>query len=256
MSHLHSNKAPSLFWTLAEGRAIFEFNSFYALRPLKRFLPKGDGHPVLVLPGFMATDSSTRPLRRLLDDIGYRSYPWGLGRNKVFNEKRETEMGELLKGIYDNSGGRKVSIVGWSLGGAFARELLKIFPQYIRCVITLGSPISGNKNHSNAHHLFERINGKPSAQEQDRFDNMRHSPPVPCTSIFSKTDGIVAWVGSLQFDSPTTENIRVPASHLGLGFNPIVMYAIADRLSQDADKWQKFDLNDARKLFFRQTILA
>lgn len=254
MSNQTTSRAPSLFWTLAEGRAIFEINSFYALRrPLKRFLPKGDGHPVLVVPGFMATDLSTRPLRKLLKDIGYDVYAWGLGRNVVFNPMREAEMGDLVKRIYEKSGKRKISLIGWSLGGAFARELAKSYPDYVHCVISLGSPVSGDRKHSNAHHLFEAINGKPTPQEQQRYDSLKVAPPVPCTSIYSKTDGIVAWQGSLQEEGPITENIRVPASHLGLGFNPLVMYAIADRLIQQQDKWKRFDIKGARKLFFWPT---
>ncbi len=252
MSKSLASKPPSFFWTLAEGRAIFELNSFYLSRPLKRFLPQGDGHPVLVLPGFMATDFSTRPLRKLLDDIGYQSHPWGLGRNMIFNADRETEMGALLKRIYQESGKQKVSLVGWSLGGAFARELAKSFPNYVRCVISLGSPINGDRQSSNARHLFDAINGEPTTAEAKRYATLGELPKVPCTSIYSKTDGIVAWQASLQDESPISENIRVPASHLGMGVNPLVMYAIADRLIQNPKKWQAFDIKGARKLFFKK----
>lgn len=252
MSKSLTSKPPSFFWTLAECRAIFELNSFYLSRPFKRFLPQGDGHPVLVLPGFMATDFSTRPLRKLLNDIGYQAHPWRLGRNMVFHAEREAEMGRLIKSIYEESGKQKISLVGWSLGGTFARELAKTFPKYVRCVISLGSPINGDRQSSNARHLFDAINGEPTPTETKRYSTLRELPTVPCTSIYSKTDGIVAWQASLQEESPISENIRVPASHLGLGVNPLVMYAIADRLAQNPKKWQAFDIKGARKLFFRK----
>jgi len=241
MAAMLSRKAPSLFWTLVEGRAVLEFNSFYALRLLMKRFPKGDGHPVITLPGFVASDASTRPMRGLLKDLGYETHGWGLGRNLVFNAEREADMRALLKRVYEQSG-RKVSLIGWSLGGVFAREIAKANPEYVRGVITLGSPISGEMNHSNARHIFEAINGKPGDEEEARFRTLNHAPPVPTTSIYTKTDGIVAWEGSIQQDHPDwqTENIRVPASHIGLGVNPLVMYAIADRLAQSEGTWTPF----------------
>ena len=110
------------------------------MRPLLSLLPKGDGHPVLVLPGFMASDSSTSPLRKLLADLGYATFGWGLGRNVRIDQRRLREMEQLLLQIYQETG-RKVSLVGWSLGGVFARELAKLQPDAVRQVISLGSPI-------------------------------------------------------------------------------------------------------------------
>ena len=247
MAALLSRKAPSLFWTMLEGRAVFELNSFYTLRLLMKRLPKGDGHPVITLPGFVASDLSTRPMRGLLKDLGYVTHGWGLGRNLVFNSEREAEMRALLKRVYEEEG-RKVSLIGWSLGGVFAREIAKANPEYVRFVITLGSPISGDLEHSNASTLFEAINGKT---DRDRYKGMKDHPPVPSTSIYTKTDGIVAWKGSLQEDSPLTENIEVPASHVGLGVNPLVMYALADRLAQPEDGWRPFERTGLKRYLFR-----
>lgn len=239
MAQFLSRKAPSLFWTLAEGRSVVELNWFYALRLLMKRLPKGDGHPVIFFPGFVASDFSTRPMRGLLKDLGYSTYGWGLGRNLVFNERRESEMRELLKRVYEKEG-KKVSIVGWSLGGVFAREVAKANPEYVRFVITLGSPISGDLDHSNARRVYTAINGQVDEQMEERLANLRVPPPVPTTSIYTKTDGIVAWRGSVQDESDIAENIQVPASHVGLGVNPLVMYALADRLAQAEDDWKPF----------------
>lgn len=248
-----SRKGPALFWTLTEGgRASMEITSFFALRRLMKKLPQGDGHPVIFFPGLGGSDLSTKPMRKLFTDLGYQSYGWELGRNLVFNDKREAEMHALLKRVYDKHG-EKVSIVGWSLGGLFAREVAKTHPELVRSVISLGSPISGNPDHSNAGRLFEYFNGKPDAETLERMKSMNIAPPVPTTSIYTKTDGVVAWKGSIQRASKTpSENIQVPASHCGLGFNPLVMYAIADRLAQPEGKWAPFERTGARRLIFRK----
>lgn len=244
-------RPPHPLLTLIEGRAIFELGSFYALRGLLSQLPRGDGHPVLVLPGFVASDTSTRPMRSLLDDLGYSSHGWGLGRNLRIDAEREAAMHALVRRIVDTAG-RRVSIVGWSLGGVFAREVAKALPDHVRSVISLGSPITNERNVSNARKLFDALNGaEPEPLRQGRFRDLAEAPPVPTTSILTKTDGIVDWRGSVQKPGPQTENIEVHASHVGLGVNPLVMYAIADRLAQPEGKWQPFDRSGWRGLFFR-----
>lgn len=250
----HEPKPPHLLLTLLEGRAALELGSFYYLRLLMRYLPKGDGHPVIVLPGFVASDVSTRPLRGVLKDLGYPAYGWGLGRNLKFNAEREAQMEELLDRVHDEHGA-KASIVGWSLGGVFARELAKRAPDKVRSVISLGSPITRHRDYSNARRLFDAINGPPEATRAEQLSRLGHAPPVPTTSIFSRSDGVVAWRGSLQqrkHGHDKTENIEVPASHFGLGVNPLVVYAIADRLAQPHDDWRPFEASGYRKLFFRK----
>lgn len=228
---------------LAEGRALGELAAFWATRNLLSALPRGDGHPVLVLPGFLASDTSTGPMRRLLRDLGYEAHGWGLGRNVRVDSHRVRQMEDLLLGIYRNSG-RKVSIVGWSLGGVFARELAKIHPDMVRQVISLGSPIRDDRRHTNATNLFERLNGRePEPLRQGRFRALHQAPPVPTTSILTRTDGIVHWRGSVQHPDhghEQTENIEVHASHVGMGVNPSVMIAIADRLRQKEGEWAPF----------------
>ncbi|MEL6830048.1 MAG: alpha/beta hydrolase, partial [Pseudomonadota bacterium] len=207
-------KPPHPFWTLTEGRAILELGAFGILRRQMRNLPKGDGHPVLALPGFMASDVSTRPMRRLFDDLGYNSYGWGLGRNVKFDETRERDMSDLIERIHDENE-QRLSIVGWSLGGVFARELAKMHPDKIRCVISLGSPITNERKYSAPSRIFEAINGKQTEPEAEgRYANLGAPPPVPTTSILTKTDGIVSWRGSVQapHNEAQTENIVVPPS--------------------------------------------
>jgi pimeloyl-ACP methyl ester carboxylesterase len=154
--------------------------------------------------------------------------------------------------------GRKVSIVGWSLGGLYAREIAKVNPDVVRQVISLGSPISGRYRHSDARHLYRAINGPPSAEEQLRRQAVNSPPPVPTTSIYSKTDGIVSWEGSVQRhygedgNADQVENIEVPASHIGLGFNALVMYVLADRLSQKEGEWGPFEPSSLAKFIYKK----
>jgi pimeloyl-ACP methyl ester carboxylesterase len=238
-------RAPNGLLTLVEGRALFELGAFYALRPLLGGLPRGDGHPVLVLPGFMASDTSTLPMRRLLRELGYDVHGWELGRNIKVDHDRVSAMRDLLTRLFKDSG-RKVSIVGWSLGGVFARELAKMHPEAVRQVISLGSPISDDRNHSNARIIFEWLNGRQHRPERagHRFAELGIAPPVPTTSILTRSDGVVHWRGSVQHGElaghDAIENIEVFASHYGLGVNPSVMVAIADRLAQAEGAWKPF----------------
>ncbi len=250
MSTASEAHGPSPLWTLLEGRWVFEFGSFYTAKPFLKRLPKGDGHPVMVLPGFLASSFSTRPMRGLLKDLGYEPYDWGLGRNLKFNDRREAEMLAMLKRVYLRHG-RKVSLVGWSLGGVFARELAKTRPEFVRSVITLGSPLSGPDSASSAKRLFERINGKPTEEMKKRLETLSQNATVPTTSIYTKTDGIVDWRGSVQSESAITENIEIPASHLGIGVNPLAMYVIADRLRQKEGEWQPFEKEGLKRFVFK-----
>lgn len=233
---------PSDFLALTEpSRALVELASFVALRPALSFLPRGDGHPVLVLPGFLASDTSTAPLRRLLSDLGYEVEGWGdLGRNVKLTNARVQAMVERLERLHARTG-RKVSLIGWSLGGMMARELAKLRPDMVRQVISLGSPLTDDPGISKVRVLFEAINGKvPEVRRNGRFEAIETPPPVPSTSIYTRADGVVAWTGSLQEEGPERENVEVHASHIGLGVNPTVMWVIADRLAQGEGKWRPF----------------
>jgi pimeloyl-ACP methyl ester carboxylesterase len=152
----------------------------------------------------------------------------------------------------NDQSGQKVSLVGWSLGGVLARELAKLHPDRVRFVISLGSPISGDRGHTSVGRLFELLNGdKPEPVREGRFQSLHEAPPVPTTSILTKTDGVVHWRGSVQKPSKSpSENIEVYASHLGLGVNPSVMIAIADRLAQPEDDWAPFDPHPSQQWMF------
>jgi pimeloyl-ACP methyl ester carboxylesterase len=209
-------RAPSVAWLALEGqRAFAEWLSYFPAAPLLERAPRGDGHPVLVLPGFMADDASTLLLRRYLKRLGYSAHPWLLGRNLgapgVLRE-RLLARAELLAARHE----RKLSVVGWSLGGIYARELARLMPARVRQVITLGSPFGGAAR-------------------------TRHAPPVPVTAIYSRTDGIAPWEICREIEGPGRENIEIPGSHCGLGFNPLALWAVADRLALPEGDWKPFE---------------
>ncbi|MFZ1741909.1 MAG: alpha/beta hydrolase [Pontixanthobacter sp.] len=259
LGETRSARPPHRMLMLAEpARAIAELASFFALRPAMRTLPKGDGHGVLVLPGFMASDSSTRPMRSLLSNLGYETAGWNLGRNVRVDNNRVEAMMKCVEHLHGRTEG-KISIVGWSLGGVFARELAKLAPEKVRMVISLGSPISDDRGHTNAARLFEFLNGKePEPVKAGQFTGLDQAPPVPTTSILTKTDGVVHWRGSVQQPGTAdahSENIEVLASHCGLGVNPTVMLAIADRLAQPEGQWKPFEPRGLSSFLFPKTRL-
>ena len=241
--------APSALMLALEGRAWFEWGSLaLAWRWLQK-APAGDGHPVLVLPGLAAGDTSTWPLRKFLEQRGYAAYPWELGLN--FGPRRE-----IARGLVDRvrelhrEHGRSVSLIGWSLGGALACALAARMPRRIRQVITLGSPLQADAHATNAWRVFELVSGYRA--DHPHLARIGAKPlRTPLTAILSKTDGVVNWRLSMAPPGPQRESIEVAASHLGLGANPAVLWAIADRLAQPEGEWQPFRRDGLRPLFFR-----
>jgi hypothetical protein len=242
-------EAPNALLLMMEGRAPWEYAAMLAAMPWLRRLPRGDGHPVLVFPGLAAADFTTWPLRHFLEGRGYKTYPWAQGFN--FGPRAG-----VLEGCIEQARSiaarheQPLSLVGWSLGGVYAREVAKAVPEHARCVITLGAPFTGHARGTNAWRIYEFLSG-PSAHDPDMHAQVRRPPPVPTTSIYSRTDGVVAWRCSVNEAGPLAENIEVHASHVGMGMNPVVMYAIADRLAQDPKRWQPFDTGGARRWFYR-----
>ncbi len=230
--------APSRLLLLAEARALWEAGTTLAIWPWLQLAPRGDGHPVLVLPGLVASDVSTRLLRRYLRSRNYDVHGWGQGRNFGPRPGVEDAMLKRLETLHDRGG--KVSLVGWSLGGVYARLLANRRPELVRDVITLGSPFAGSPRATNAWRLYEGVSGQ-IAEDAQRMKRVRPTPPVPTTSIFSRSDGVVAWRCSVEETGPTSENIEVLGSHVGLGAHPAVLYAVADRLAQAEGAWKPFE---------------
>ena len=233
-------RPPGLGLLLAEARGIFEFNASLLLSPLLLRAPRGDGHPVLTLPGFLASDLSMAPMRRYLKELGYDTYAWHMGRNTGGVTRMRAALRDRLAQIHAATG-RKVSLVGWSLGGIYARDLALHAPDMVRYVVTLGSPFSGDARATNATRLYEAMSGEVVEEDSELRRAIAGDLPVPTTSIYSRTDGIVNWRTCLLRPSDTAENIEVHlASHVGLGVNAAALWAVADRLAQAEGQFEQF----------------
>lgn len=226
---------------MAEGRAVYDAIGMLPILALKKYLPQGDNHPVLVFPGFLASSRSTRPLRQFLADIGYRSHRWKLGYNMGYSFKLHYGMRDRVTELVERYG-EKISLVGWSLGGVYARELAREMPDIVRQVVTMGSPFRGHPSSSNVHRIFNMFSEVPYDKIPKSFlQHMAHPPPVPTTALYTRGDGVVAWQSTVEIsDRRDVENIHVGGAHMGLGFNPRVLFVLADRLALPAGQWRPF----------------
>ncbi len=214
-------------------------------------LPKGDAHPVLLLPGFLASDDSTLVLRQYLLAMGYEPLPWALGRNtgrqQLFNEALVERFLQLV-GRY----GEKISLIGQSLGGVYARDIAHRFPDRVRQVITLGSPFGAmgvGATNPLVQALFARQSGLNEDEMREKLIEIAggESPQVPTTAVFSKGDGVVNWRVCRESASHQTESIEVKGSHCGMGFNAAIYCVIADRLAQADGQWSPFEADQLRQ---------
>jgi pimeloyl-ACP methyl ester carboxylesterase len=245
------------------GRAVQELMS---LAPASRWLsglPRGDGQPVMTLPGFGGADGSTALLRRYIARWGYEAHPWQLGRNMDPAAAREmsavlgfmdevvTNVGAQLRRIHRRSR-KKVSLVGWSLGGLYARQLAAAYPELVRQVITLGTPF-GDPRSTIIWPIMQRLRdaAEPSHTDMAAWVERARIPiEVPLSVIWSRTDGFVHPSIAVLPDGPRTENIHVCSSHAGFGVNPMAFYVVADRLAQPEGQWQPFDRRGWRRLVY------
>ena len=224
-------------------RANLEGITMLLSRPALAAGPRGDGHGVLVLPGFATDDSSSTFLRSFLADIGYAAFPWGLGMNldhRTAGMEGENVARQIQRVV--ELTGRKVSLVGWSLGGVIAREAARRNPQAVRQVITIASPFGGNPRANHARLAYEWLSGNKvdSPRAIRRFALGAKPLSVPSTSIYSRTDGITAWENCLAEPDHQTENVEVHGSHFGMMMNTVVFRIVADRLAQPEGSWAPF----------------
>lgn len=201
--------------------------------------PQGDGHPVIVIPGFLAGPESTAFLRAHLRRLGYRTHDWRQGRNLGVHPRLGEVLEDLLLEVHDRYG-RRVSLVGWSAGGIYAREMARALPHYTRSVITLGSPFRGHPESTRAWRMYQLLNrgDHTRALFTEEARAARAAPlPVPTTCIYSRNDGIVAWECCVSEPADLTENVEVTASHLGYGHEYETLRVVADRLAQPEGGW-------------------
>jgi pimeloyl-ACP methyl ester carboxylesterase len=246
--HPHQG-APHLLHSLAEWRALVEMALLPCAVPGLLSAPQGDGHPVLLLPGFMADEASLVALKVFLRNRGYEVHSWGFGRNVGFQTRHAQALEQKIRHLHHVSG-RKVSLVGWSLGGVFALYGAHQAPECVRNVVTLGSPVSVGPEGSQSpaivkalYRLIAHPMGPDAHAMQPRAKKLRErqSLPLPMSCLYSISDGVVpAQEATVQGDPELHENIRVCGSHTGLGFNAMVLAIVANRLAQPEGQWKPF----------------
>jgi pimeloyl-ACP methyl ester carboxylesterase len=207
----------------------------HAVRAAQGNSPRGDGHPVLVMPAFLKGDGHTLQLRRFLADRGYVAYNWGLGVNVGPTEATLTGIERRLDEIAERHG-RKVSLIGHSLGGTIARELAKKRPDEVRQLIVLASPIRSPVA-SPIEPIYRFLSRWHSASTEHLAAKLNEPPLVPVTAIYTRTDGIVAWPCCLEAAGPQRESIEIRGPHSTMVRNPAAWRVIANRLAQPEGTW-------------------
>ena len=246
--HTHQGQ-PSPAHSAIEWRALAELAVLPATLPILLRAPRGDGHPVLLLPGFMGSELSLIGLQVFLRNRGHAVETWGLGRNVGFHAKHAKALEQKIRYLHHKTG-RKVSLVGWSLGGVFALYAAHQVPECVRCVVTLGSPVNVDPAGSASpplvkamYRLIAHPIGPAAHAMQPRARKLREtkSLPMPLSCLYSLSDGVVPPQEATVDGNPALhQNIRVPGSHVGLGFNAVVLWIVAERLSQPEGQWHRF----------------
>lgn len=236
-------RPPSLYLALTEApRTLLEYQFGSANACLLGNSPRGDGHRVIVIPGFLGTDALNERLVRFLCKLGYNATGWEMGRNLGPNRSPIETLSHSVADIADTEG--VVSLIGHSLGGIYARELARRMPNKVRQVFTLGSPFGdGHEEGTWASGLFKRLNPESETSTELTLlkKHMANAPPVPTTAIYSKGDGVVNWRTSVQENGhEQAQNIQVLGSHCGLTLNTAVWYLLAERLPLKKEAWVPF----------------
>jgi pimeloyl-ACP methyl ester carboxylesterase len=236
IADLPTARRPSRLATVLELRAPLDWATLLLRAPQLLQAPRGDGRPVMLLPGYGTDESSMRPLGRYLSYLGYDVHDWGLGRNRGHVDRYTQEIGRRTRELHDELDGVPLTLIGWSLGGVIARETARLFPSFVREVITLGTPVIGGPKYTAAAERFAAA----SNIDLDEFEkevHARNSVGIrqPLTCIYSKLDGVVGWQASIDTYNAHARNIEVSSSHFGLGANGRVWRLIADILADSPD---------------------
>lgn len=219
-------KRPSIFLNLTEiFRAMFQLmrGYFYLNRMPKSAI--GKGKPVLVIPGLLSTDRATALLRKSLSKQGYEVSGWEMGMNRGRMESIPPliEKLEKMQAKYN----QKVIVIGWSMGGIFAREITKLRPELVSKVVTIGSPFADVNAPNNAKWAYELLN-KGVVVDEKFMAQLPVPAPVPTLAMYSKSDGIVPWEACRELlEDENHTNMEIFSSHLGMGVNPDVMQKVA-----------------------------
>jgi pimeloyl-ACP methyl ester carboxylesterase len=229
---------PSLALALGEAFAAFEWSSAAGLPNwlLWQEAPRGEGQPVLVIPGLLTDDSGTQPLRQVLQRLGYRVQGWGQGSNRGPSERVMAGLVQRLETLAEHG---PVTLVGWSLGGAMAYALAAQCPQWVRQVITLSAPLTGDTRATHAAQTYALATGSLSA-EADLHALLAKVPEAPITAISTRQDGVIAWPAAMVAEGHQRENLLVRTTHWGLPANAQTIWVVAQRLAQPAGTWRPY----------------
>ncbi|MFM5906303.1 MAG: lipase family alpha/beta hydrolase [Novosphingobium sp.] len=187
----------------------------------------GHGEPVLVIPGFMADDASTSVLRKSLTAAGYQAFGWRLGFNRGFRENLTEQLVARMEEVHSRCGGQKIVLLGWSLGGLYARELGRLRPELVRLVMTMGSPFSGDMHANHAWRIYEAINDHKVTEIPGGID-FRAKPPVRTVALWSRLDGVVLPESSSGASDEVDERVELAVTHMGFAASkPAVAQVIA-----------------------------
>jgi pimeloyl-ACP methyl ester carboxylesterase len=222
-------------------RAALEYVGMHLMN--RRTMPAGDGHPVVIFPGLATDRRATAPLKSFCEELGYTAHDWGRGFNTGPQGDVDAWLAELAGDVNRMTAGRpeRITLIGWSLGGIYAREVAKCLQGRVRQVITIGTPFAGSAADTNVGLLYRMLNGQKAVVDADFSARLSAPPPVPTTSIYSRSDGIVAWQACIQPGGARhTENIEVDGSHCGLTWNSTVLAILADRLRQPEGAWRPY----------------
>lgn len=225
---------PSLSLLLSEPfRAAREFAGYRFGRP--HDTKPGDGHPIIIFPGLGADGKSVRTLRDHCLALGYDAFDWGQGVNNGPKGDFDDWLLALKSRIVDllSDHTQPATLIGWSLGGFYARELAKLMAPNIREVITLGTPFNAEADYTNVGWLFRLLNGSSLAYDPELSQRLRTPPAIRTTSIYSRSDGVVSWKTCCHHErSDLVHDIEIRGSHLGMSWNRAVLAVVADRLAQ------------------------
>lgn len=222
-------------------RAALEFAGHKVMREVS--LPRGDRHAVVVFPGLATNATVTRPLQSFCERLGYRCFDWGQGFNTGPKGEIEAWLDTLAQDVQARTAGHAapISLVGWSLGGIYAREVAKRLRSRVRQVITIGTPFAGAAEHTNVGLVYRLVNGSMPPDDPALLEKLRKAPLVPTTSIYSRSDGVVAWQACRGMKrGGRAESIEIEGSHCGMPWNPAVLRVVADRLAQPLHAWRSY----------------
>lgn len=203
----------------------------------------GDGHPVVLFPGLGTNDSALAPLSARCRALGYHAFGWGRGYNTGPHGDFDLWLSDLAAHVETLLApfAQTATLIGWSLGGLYARELAKLIPHLVRQAITFGTPFNALADHTHVGWVFRLLSGTELQFDASLSARLRTPPPVPTTSIYSRADGIVAWRTCLhEAAAPQVEDVEIDGSDTGMGWNRAVLAVVADRLAQPVGSWRPY----------------